>query len=79
MTDIGKPSKVPLRLDSTGRAISTALAGLGVADEQIRCELADGRPTVSLPPVADPGQRRRIVARLAPYDVNWAFTDLGSP
>ncbi|MFE9697478.1 acyl-CoA synthetase [Streptomyces sp. NPDC006270] len=78
VTDVGKPSKVPLRLDSTRRAISTALAGLGVAvaDEQIRCELADGRPMVHLPPVADPGLRRRITAQLAPYDVNWAFTDL---
>ncbi|MFJ7057905.1 acyl-CoA synthetase [Streptomyces microflavus] len=76
LTVIGKPSKVPLRLDSTRRAISTALAALGVdvADEQIRCELADGRPMVFLPPVTDPGRRRRITARLAPYGVNWAFT-----
>ncbi|WP_330315068.1 acyl-CoA synthetase [Streptomyces sp. NBC_00523] len=80
LTDIGKPSKVPLRLDATRRAISTALAGLGIAgvDEQIRCELADGRPMVSLPPVADPDQRRRIIAQLAPYDVSWAFTDHGT-
>jgi fatty-acyl-CoA synthase len=76
VTDIGKPSKVPLRLDSTRRAISAALTALGipVADEHIRCELTDGRPMVHLPPVTDPDRRRRITARLAPYDVRWAFS-----
>ncbi|MEU7295894.1 acyl-CoA synthetase [Streptomyces exfoliatus] len=80
LTDIGKPSKVPLHLDAARRAFSGALASIGVAysDQQIRCDLNDGRPMVSLPPVSDPGLRRRITAQLAPYGVDWAFTDTGS-
>lgn len=80
LTDIGKPSKVPLQLDATRRAFSSALASIGIAcsDQQIRCDLTDGRPVVSLPPVSDPGLRRRITTRLAPYGVDWAFADAGS-
>ncbi|WP_030691386.1 acyl-CoA synthetase [Streptomyces globisporus] len=80
LTDIGKPSKVPLRLDATRRAFSSALGSLGIApsDQRIRCDLAGGRPVVSLPPVSDPDLRRRITAQLAPYGVDWAFADSGS-
>ena len=80
LTDIGKPSKVPLHLDATRRAFSSALASIGIAytDQQIRCDLTDGRPVVSLPPVSDPDLRRRITAQLAPYGVDWAFADSGS-
>ncbi|MFD3512999.1 acyl-CoA synthetase [Streptomyces sp. NPDC058657] len=79
LTDIGKPSKVPLRLDATRRAIVTALAAHGLADavpeSRITCELADGHPWISLPHVADPGLHRRIGDALAPYDVKWAFAE----
>ncbi|MBC9713213.1 acyl-CoA synthetase [Streptomyces sp. TRM66268-LWL] len=78
LTDIGKPSKIPLRLDATRRAIATALTDLDVPENRIHCELADGRPKVSLPAVHDPDQRSRITARLAPYDVSWSFDDQGS-
>ncbi|WP_406101814.1 acyl-CoA synthetase [Streptomyces sp. NBC_01003] len=80
LTDIGKPSKIPLHLDATRRAFSSALASIGIAysHKEIRCDLADGRPTVSLPPVSDPDLRRRITGQLAPYGVDWAFADSGS-
>jgi fatty-acyl-CoA synthase len=80
LTDVGKPSKVPLRLDATRRAVALALAGLGtgIGHEQIHCVLADGRTAVTLPPVTgSPGLRDRISARLAPYDLDWTFADPG--
>ncbi|MFJ5079522.1 acyl-CoA synthetase [Streptomyces sp. NPDC088553] len=80
LTDVGKPSKVPLRLDATRRAVALALAdlGTGVGHEQIHCVLADGRAAVILPLVTgSPGLRDRISARLAPYGLDWTFADPG--
>lgn len=80
LTDVGKPSKVPLRLDATRRAVALALAdlGTGIGHERIGCVLADGRIAVTLPPVTgSPGLRDRISARLAPYGLDWTFADPG--
>lgn len=63
LTDRGKPSRVPLHLDSTRRAVSSALADIGFAyaDEQIRCALTDGHPMcpcLRSPPGPAPPDRR---------------------
>ncbi|MFI0923439.1 hypothetical protein ACH4TP_05835 [Streptomyces sp. NPDC021012] len=75
LTDIGKPDKIPLRLDATRRAVARALADLGltVDHERILCTPSDGRTAVTLPPLQDPGLGPRITARLALYGIDWPF------
>ncbi|MFE4519015.1 acyl-CoA synthetase [Kitasatospora sp. NPDC056783] len=75
LTDIGKPNKIPLRLDATRRAVAAALAELGltVDHEQILCTVIDGRTTVTLPQAQDPRLGPGITDRLALSGIEWSF------
>ncbi|MFE7559194.1 acyl-CoA synthetase [Kitasatospora sp. NPDC057500] len=75
LTDIGKPNKVPLRLDATRRAVAAALADLGVTvdHERILCTVADGRTTVTIPQAEDPRLGPQLTAGLALSGIEWSF------
>jgi fatty-acyl-CoA synthase len=77
VTDVGKPTKVPLRLDAARRAVVAELlaAGASADADTVSCELADGRPLVTVPAVADHDLRLRIAAALDRYALRWQFAD----
>ncbi|MFF1451007.1 acyl-CoA synthetase [Streptomyces sp. NPDC058274] len=77
VTDVGKPTKVPLRLDATRRAVVAELraAGADTAADSVACELSDGRPLVTLPDVTGQELRLRIAAALDRYGVRWRFEE----
>jgi hypothetical protein len=81
VTDVGKPAKVPPRLDATRRAVSAELRAVGLefTADRIGCELLDGRPLVSVPHIADRELRLRVATALDRYTFRWEFAAKSAP
>ncbi|MET8471240.1 acyl-CoA synthetase [Streptomyces sp. NPDC006422] len=81
LTDVGKPTKVPLRLRALQDVVLAELATAEVPADagEVDCVLADDRLTVRVPYAADPSARARIAAVLDRYAFHWEFTPAGAP
>ena len=71
LTDVGKPYKLPLRMDAARREAEAALERAGLGDLQLEVAAVDGAPVVT---VYDTDHASRIARALAPYTFVWRLT-----
>ena len=71
LTDVGKPYKLPLRMDAAKREAEAALERAGLADLQLEVTAVDGAPVVT---VHDTDHEARIARTLAPYTFAWRLS-----
>ncbi|MBO1332597.1 AMP-binding protein [Streptomyces sp. VRA16 Mangrove soil] len=81
LTDVVKPTKIPLRLRALQDVVLAELATAEVPADvgEVDCVLADDGLTVRVPYAADPSARAGIAAVLDRYAFHWEFTPAGAP
>ncbi|MFJ5219986.1 hypothetical protein ACIP98_35495 [Streptomyces sp. NPDC088354] len=75
LTDVGKATKVPLRMNALRDAVLAELAAAGIRVDagDIVCASVGGRPHVTLLHLADAAGRGHIMERLNRYSYDWEF------
>lgn len=77
VTDVGKPHKVPLRRDTTRRAIAADLIAVGYECDpsNIDCDIDNGQVSIVLPRPEELALRAKVAATLDQYALRWDFAE----
>ncbi|MCM1965882.1 acyl-CoA synthetase [Streptomyces sp. G1] len=75
VTDVGKPTKVPLRMRTLKQTVldELAAADLPSHSDSVGCHLDGARMTVTVPRPASPSDADKITAALGRYTFDWTF------
>lgn len=81
LTDVGKPTKVPLRIRALKHTVLAELAAAGAPMEpaHVQCTLENNRFHVHIPRPADPDAAKRATAHLDRYAFAWDYSEPPGP